>query len=240
MRKAILIIHGFAGGMYDQENLRNSLELVKKFDVYSFTLPGHDKYVVKGVTKDDWIKSSEEHIEALIKHGYKDIYLIGHSMGGIICSYLSTKYSQVKKLILLAPAYQFMSSKNGKINIFSSLKQVPTVIKRFSGIDELISRIIKFPIKTVKELEKMIVSYQNIPEKINIPTLIIHGTKDDMVPYKSSEDVFKKINSKSKKLIIVKGLSHNVMKDKYQKELIDIITIFLKKKNKKEDKIIII
>ena len=41
-RKAILIIHGFAGGTYDQEYLANFLELDRGFDVYTFTLPGHN------------------------------------------------------------------------------------------------------------------------------------------------------------------------------------------------------
>ena len=41
-RKAILIIHGFAGGTYDQEYLANELELQSHFDVFTFTLPGHD------------------------------------------------------------------------------------------------------------------------------------------------------------------------------------------------------
>ena len=46
-RKAILIIHGFAGGTYDEEDLANKLELVKNFDVYQFTLPGHNKNLSK-------------------------------------------------------------------------------------------------------------------------------------------------------------------------------------------------
>ena len=41
-RKAVLIIHGFAGGTYDQEFLANFLELNSGLDVYTFTLPGHD------------------------------------------------------------------------------------------------------------------------------------------------------------------------------------------------------
>ena len=37
-KKAVLIIHGFAGGTYDQEDLANYLELNRIFDVYQFTL----------------------------------------------------------------------------------------------------------------------------------------------------------------------------------------------------------
>ena len=41
-RKAILIIHGFAGGTYDEEYLAHRLELIRNYDVYTFTLAGHD------------------------------------------------------------------------------------------------------------------------------------------------------------------------------------------------------
>ena len=37
-RIAILIIHGFGGGIYDQEDLANSLELINKFSSSSSLL----------------------------------------------------------------------------------------------------------------------------------------------------------------------------------------------------------
>ena len=46
-RKAVLIIHGYAGGTYDLENLSNYLERRCSLDVYSFTLPGHTKLSLK-------------------------------------------------------------------------------------------------------------------------------------------------------------------------------------------------
>ena len=48
-RKAILFVHGFVGGVYDYNNYPNELEIYRNFDVYTFTLPGHDKLIVKGV-----------------------------------------------------------------------------------------------------------------------------------------------------------------------------------------------
>ena len=43
-RKAILIIHGFGGGVYDEEYLSTNLEFIKNYDVFTFTLPGHDGF----------------------------------------------------------------------------------------------------------------------------------------------------------------------------------------------------
>ena len=92
-RKAILLIHGFAGGCYDYGDFPNDLESHKNFDVYTFTLPGHDKLRINKVSKDDWLKSAEIEIEKIINKGYKTIYVIGHSMGGIIATHIASKYN---------------------------------------------------------------------------------------------------------------------------------------------------
>ena len=65
-RKAILIIHGFMGGTYDEEDLANYLELERKFDVFQFTLPGHKRNLSK-VKYGEWISKSEEMVNWLIK-----------------------------------------------------------------------------------------------------------------------------------------------------------------------------
>ena len=110
-RRAILIVHGFAGGTYDQEGLANYLELNRNFDVYQYTLPGHQKNLSE-VKSNEWIKSSEDMIEWLISNGYRKIYLIGHSMGGVIATYLASKYKEVKKLVLAAPAFHYLEVKD--------------------------------------------------------------------------------------------------------------------------------
>ena len=64
---------------------------------------------------------SEMQIEKIIKHGYKEIYVIGHSMGGVIAAYLASKYKEVKKLVLAAPAFQYFKFEGNKINILESI-----------------------------------------------------------------------------------------------------------------------
>ena len=109
-KKAVLVIHGFAGGVYDEEKLINYLQLNKSFDVFSYTLPGHEKNLSK-VNYEDWMDKSIEQVEWLIQNNYKTIYVIGHSMGGVIASFLATKYKQIKKIVLAAPAFEYLQVK---------------------------------------------------------------------------------------------------------------------------------
>ncbi len=234
-RKAILLIHGFAGGNYDYGDLGNDLELFRSFDVFTFTLPGHDKVVINRVTREDWIKKAETQIEKLINNGYHEIYIIGHSMGGVIASYLASKYKEVKKLVLAAPAFRYFSFKNDKLDVVQSLKKVPKLFKEYPS-EEILSRFFKVPITTIKEFMKLVEEHTNDIEKITCPTLILWGTKDEIVPKDSVNYVFDNISSKSVTLFEIKTLTHDLfINDRYE-DVKKIITFFLRKnpKRKKE------
>lgn len=230
-KKAILLIHGFAGGAYDYGNLPNDLEFVNNYKVFTYTLPGHDKAIINKVTKDDWIKMSEMQIEKIIKHGYKEIYVIGHSMGGVIAAYLASKYKEVKKLVLAAPAFQYLKFKNNKMDVLESIKIVPNLIKEYSS-EEVISRIFKVPITTVKEFMALTHDHYNDIKSIKCSTLIIHGTKDEIVPDTSVNYVYDNIKSTSVTLVEISGLTHDLFINNRYTDVKKLIFDFFKHKPK--------
>ena len=225
-RKAILIIHGFAGGTYDIEELANYLEFNRNFDVFQFTLPGHDKNLSK-VKYEDWIKDSEEKIEMLINNGYKNIYLIGHSMGGVIATYLATKYREVKKLVLAAPAFHYLNIVNDKLNIKESLKVTSKILGQYKG-NEILARFLKLNISAVKELMELIKKYYYTPSSVICPVLMLHGTEDHIVPRSSTKYVYDELTKNTKKLIYVSGVTHDIFKNDRKEELFYIVDDFLK------------
>jgi len=226
-KKAILIIHGFAGGTYDQEELANYLELNRNFDVFQFTLPGHEKNLSK-VEHQAWISYSEEQIEWLIKNGYNKIYLIGHSMGGVISTYLASKYKEVKKLVLAAPAFHYLNVIKDNLNIGKSLKIAPKVIKDY-GSDEVIARMLKLDVSVIKEFMDLVKHYYDYPKFVTCKTLIIQGKKDNLVPVSSSEYVYDNIKSRRKKLIFLEGVTHDIFRNKEKEQIFRIVEKFLKK-----------
>lgn len=226
-RKAILIVHGFAGGTYDQEDLANYLELNKKFDVYQYTLPGHRKNLSKATSKE-WIKSSEDMIEWLINNGYHKIYVIGHSMGGVIATYLASKYKEVKKLVLAAPAFHYLQVKEKNLNITASLKAIPKVVKIY-GADEVVSRMLKLNIVAMKEFMTLVRDYYDTPKDVTCPTLIIQGKNDNLVPLTSAEYVYNTLKSEKKKIIYIDNLTHDVFRGDNPEEIFRLIENFLKR-----------
>lgn len=221
-RKAILVIHGFAGGVYDQQSIIDELQLQWNFDVFSFTLPGHERNLSK-VEYKEWIQASCEKVEWLINHGYKTIYLIGHSMGGVIATYLSTKYKEVKKLVLAAPAFYYLKVDDNNVNLVENIKQTSNIIKTYS-FQEVLGRFLKLNISSVSEFTKLVNEYHDSPKDVDIPILIIQGRDDTIVPVKSANYVYNNVKSNVKRLLLVSGVNHNV----FNSDKCSIINAFIK------------
>ena len=230
LRKAILLIHGFAGGPWDYDNLSNDLQLYIDFDVYSFTLPGHDKMIISKVTKDDWINEAEHQVESLIEKGYKTIYVVGHSMGGVIACHLARKYNQVKKLVLAAPAFRYFVFKDDKLDVIDSLKQMTSLFKDYKP-NVVLSRIFKIPVSTAGQFMKLVDEHHSDPKDITCPVLIIQGLNDKVVPLESSSYVYKNVKSDIKLLYKVKNVTHDVFRGERGSEINKLVIDFFRSKN---------
>ncbi len=226
INSAVLIIHGFAGGTYDEEDLANYLELNRFLDVFQFTLPGHKKNL-SNVEYTEWIDYSEEKLKWLISLGYNRIYLIGHSLGGVIATYLATKYKEVKKLILAAPAFQYLDSEEGKVHIKNSIKLAPQLFKTYGG-GEMVSRFLKLNIKSAKQFTELITQYYEYPKKIKCPLLLLHGNRDDVVPISSSQYVYDNAKSKIKKMVLIDGATHDIFVSEKDEIIFKAVKDFIK------------
>ena len=226
MKKAVLLIHGFAGGTYDLEELTNYLE-IKNYDTFTFTLPGHDKRVK--VSKDDWIKSTEDNLKKIIDAGYKNIYVVGHSMGGVLASRLASKHKEIKKLILLAPAFRYITNSTGKFDLMELIKKSPTIVQSYTG-SAVLDRILKLHPLCLREFVHLIKENQEVLNDITCPTLIVHGVEDSIVPVASSMNVYNKLKSNIKMICICDNATHHIFKFKNKDKVLKVIERFLNKK----------
>ncbi len=214
IRKAVLLIHGFAGGTYDMESLAWRLQKCLTLDVYQFTLPGHARKT--SCTYKDWIQATEEKIETLIKYGYSDIYVVGHSMGGVLASYVASKYPQIKKVVLAAAAFKYIGEKEN-----FSLKKTTSIINDY-GLSEILFRgFERLSIGAVNEFAAFVKNYKDTPKKIKVPILIIQGMKDDIVPITSAEYIYDSVKSRIKGLIYLEKSNHDIFNGP-QKGIINI------------------
>lgn len=232
-RKAVLIIHGFAGGTYDEESLFFHLQPDLRFDVYNFTLPGHSTNLSNKIVYTDWIKAVDEKISILRKIGYSNIYLIGHSMGGVLAAHAAIKNPEVKKVVLVAPAFRYLSMEGDLRD--KLLKSGPDIIKTYEA-KEVLSRMLKVSVNQTREFIKFIDFSQNIPDLLTVPTLIIQGEDDQVVPKESSKKLYEDLGCQ-KWLVNVSGVNHDVFSGIKSDLINKEISLFLKSNKYKAENI---
>ncbi|GHU49877.1 hypothetical protein FACS189459_2630 [Bacilli bacterium] len=100
----MLIIHGFGTNHWHLYKL--ALKLSENFNIYLIDLPGHGDNIDGFNKKHMKITFFVEYVIEYIKHKqFKNLFLMGHSMGGgICCGVASIIPETIKKLILICPA----------------------------------------------------------------------------------------------------------------------------------------
>lgn len=218
-RKAIVIIHGFTGNLYDNEYLMNYLEFNPLFDVYAETLPGHNHDRFSDASVADWKKSIDELMNKLIKKGYRKIYVIGHSMGGILASYAASKYKEVKKIVFVNAAFDYLNFKQNKDDIKD---------KDFSKYRHLWQKALRTSPFMINEFRKLVKESNNFLKKVKCDSLIIRSERDEIIPYEVGNLIYDNVNSKKKYLVDVKDASHIVLNGIKKDAVSKYIESFLK------------
>ena len=218
-RKAIVIIHGFTGNLYDNEYLMNYLEYNPKFDVYAETLPGHNQDRFSDASVEDWKKSIDDLMNKLINNGYRKIYVVGHSMGGILASYAASKYKQVKKIVFVNAAFDYLNFKQNKNDIKD---------KDFSKYRHLWQKALRTSPFMVNEFRKLVKESNKLLKNVDCDTLIIRSTRDEIIPYEVGDLILNNISSREKYIVDVTDASHIVLSGTKKDVVSKYIELFLK------------
>ena len=197
-RSVIVLIHGFGDEVSDEmqtltDHFRNSKYNVITPDLYDPKNPQDYDY-------KKWLARIDKVLDDVQD---KDIYLIGFSMGGVIAAHFATIYP-VKKLVLLAPAYKYISIKGGL-----------TALKKFFNKGK--EPFLKLPRSFYRGFVSIVRNLKSSAKNLNTPVLIIHGTHDTVIPFQASTNIIKKIPTQNKKLILIENASHLLLKEEPSK-----------------------
>jgi len=201
---AILALHGYKG--YPGEMIYPGLKLYTAgFDVFCPRYPGH------GVSKEDfcntdmndWLSCARTSIGYLEKD-YKEVYVMGHSMGALIATIISKEF-YVKKVALIAPAFNIKNLSYLKLKILKLYKNEISIswkgdksfwgiCERDEGDDDYLGKtywsIIN--LKQISELTKIKNLALSSLNKLSSDTLCVIGDKDSSVDFMKVEKLLKK------------------------------------------------
>lgn len=214
----ILFIHGAPGAndafidyMKDTQLLRNSTLIAIDRPGYGYSSRDKKYYTIKeqSIVIGNLIKK--------LSLEYEKIVLVGHSYGASMVAKLAMDYNQyISSSIQISGA---VDPNNEKIFWFSKL-----------GNSKLIYRIESKTLKVTTN-EKMnhakeLLADVNNWDSITKPYIVIHGNKDELVPYINATYSISKLNKNNSKLITVNDGGHLLIWDQYdliKREILKLI-----------------
>jgi pimeloyl-ACP methyl ester carboxylesterase len=225
-RQTILILHGWGRAKNAQTAYKKTIGLFEKkgYEVYAPDMPGFGEAANPKVPFK--LENYAEYIRNFIKkHNIHAPILIGHSFGGrVAIKYITSNTTDVKALILCGvPGFTPVK----KVKLFASLliAKIGSLIFSLPGLSTLEEKIRSWfyyvigardfyrAEGTMRDTFKNIVreELKDMMEAIRIPTLLVWGDKDAIVPIHVATRM-KNIIRNSKLLIIPDG-KHSVIMD---------------------------
>lgn len=207
----VLLVHGFTGSPAELLLLGEFLNRAG-FSVLCVRLAGHgtDEENFIRTNKDDWFNSVLDGY-AILKGFCEKIFVIGHSMGGLLALKLATIKKVDKIVTLAAPIFiaeetdlKSLPPRKHCGNLFvtrprRTLENVPPAANKVYRNTPLVS---------VHELLDIIDDVKKILPQISAPILIMHGEEDHTAQPKSADFIEKNIGSKFKKKILIPDSGH--------------------------------
>ncbi|MCX7796094.1 MAG: lysophospholipase [bacterium] len=186
--------------------------------------------------------------DILLTSGYREFYLLGHSMGGLIVTRFIQEYQefikQTKTVILSSPFFGWKDVSPSRLSLIKFLSFImPTlyltnvvnpdylshsreVADRYRN-DPLINN--RITLRFVVEIDK---NMKILREKLNElfpPVLLLASGEDYLVDTESARDIFNKINSPLKRCYIFPDSYHEIFNDNAKKTAYKLIREWIEK-----------
>ncbi|HZS72878.1 MAG TPA: alpha/beta hydrolase [Candidatus Nitrosotalea sp.] len=238
----LILLHGLGGYAERWSNLIPHLN--EKYHIFAPDLIGYGQSDKPSVdyTVDVFIKFVFDFIETL---GIKKTFMIGTSLGGqIVAECAATQSPIIEKIILISPA-GIMRKSTPTLDaytmaaLYPNKETVKNAYQMMVGPGKQVSEISveRFVNNMSRPNAKMVflstlLGLKNAPDiferlsKINIPTLVIWGKEDNLIPFEYSHQFVSSI--KGSKLVAMEGCGHSPYVEDPEK-LADTISKFLSK-----------
>jgi pimeloyl-ACP methyl ester carboxylesterase len=174
-----IYLHGFASS----PNSRKAKYILERFAEKQIKLE------IPDLNCDDFyhltITRQLEQIALLLEQN-KDVTIIGSSLGGLSAAYIAEEFLQVKRLVLLAPAFGFLSHwlPNLGKEVIQRWQQEKYMMVHHYGEKRELPLSYDFLADADRYQERFL--------QRSIPTLILHGQHDEVIPIEASRDFAQK------------------------------------------------
>ena len=211
----VILLHGFTSAKDRPHNImaaaamRDAGYATLRMDMYGHGESGGE---FRRHTLFKWISNTITAIDYVRELGYSDLYLSGHSQGGLVAALAAAmEPDRIRGLVLRAPAFMIpQAARDGNLLGYTiDPDHIPDAIKTIKDL-ELDGNYIRVA-QTIC-VEQAVDRYQG-------PVLIIHGDADDTVPLADSERMAKRYRQCD--LAVMHGETHHF--DQHPDQMQEII-----------------
>lgn len=174
------------------------------------------------LTEVEDLKAVLEYVKSLEYTDSSNIVLMGHSQGGLVSSLVASERSDIKKLILLAPAFCLPDDarKGDMLDAKFDPENVPNTLN--CGL----MRIGKLYVDDIIHMD----AYKHL-KAYSGDVLILYGNKDERVPYdcvKKAANLYSKRKGYKTFLKVFDGIGHRYLTKDDKLAVMKPIVVFLK------------
>jgi pimeloyl-ACP methyl ester carboxylesterase len=222
----VITAHGFRGDKKGNSVIFAEKLNAKNINTFRFDFFGHGESDgdFADITLSEGVDDILCAINYLSEEGYSNISLVGTSFGGACGIIAASKTDKLKSLALRSPVGDYylkelMTRSKDELDMWKNRGY--KVYKNEDGTE------LRLKYKFFEDLK----NYNGFTcaEKITIPTFIVHGELDEIVPINLSEMLVKVMPNA--KLDVIEGADHSYSDEKHKIEAIDILVGFLTNKN---------
>jgi len=220
----IYLIHGFSSTTCELKQIAD-VWAKEGHHVILNNLPGHGTSLddCNNTKYQDWLDYSKIEFAKLCSQS-DQVFLLGHSMGGVVALYLSSLFP-VTGVIVGGTVLKFkLHFSTNYLNRF--LCRILKTRRKKKVADKSIRDSLTFygyqsyPLIALNEFRKMNIYVKKQLHKIKSPILIIHS-KNDQVSIKDNVDIIQSsVESKIKEVLEVENAPHNLFHNNEDIELI--------------------
>ncbi len=218
----VVMCHGFDSSKESQTYFKLEKALNKKrIASFRFDFFGHGESEGKfeDITISEAVDDTIQAISFLRQHGFKKIALFGSSFGGMAALLAASKLPDLNCLVLKSPVSDYL----GKISAKEDKVDVEQWKKDGFIWHETKRGKLRLNYSFFEDAEKF--SGFEAAEKINVPTLIVHGSWDKVVPVEQSKKTAFLIPNC--RLEIVEGANHKYSNPEEFEKMLKLVSEFV-------------
>ncbi|UFJ39791.1 alpha/beta fold hydrolase [Brevibacillus humidisoli] len=213
MKPGCLVIHGFAGDVYEVLPLAQQLKDAG-YAVECPTLEGHGltRRQLARSKRHDWLGSAEEAYKRLAMRA-DPIVLIGFSMGGLLAIHLASKYPS-EMLITVNTPYQYWDLGQVVRNLRSDFRP---------HASRYLNSMTRIPVSSMLQFRLLLTETKQIMPKVTCPSVILQTKRDDTVKAISAEHLKRELGSEDCSVYYFPESGHKLLLDVEAEQAIRLI-----------------